>query len=59
MGSLPSLSGERITEPIHFDMVTEPINGKPEGKNILSMRQFSEEDICLYLEESYAAEQIF
>ncbi|MGZ6004889.1 MAG: hypothetical protein ACXWLH_01935 [Candidatus Saccharimonadales bacterium] len=36
----------------------EPIGGEPEGKNVLSMRQFDESDIQLYIDEAYAAEAI-
>ena len=51
--------GERATEsPLYMPEVAQPIAGNPAGKNLLSMLQFTADDIDVYMDEAYAARRL-
>jgi aspartate carbamoyltransferase catalytic subunit len=52
------MAGEMVTTGIEGLDDIEMINGEPAGKDFLSMRQLSEDDIYYYIDEAYVAEEI-
>ena len=51
------MAAAEIVEVIDLSAVTQPIAGDASGKNLLSVRQLTAEDIDTYLAEAYAAEK--
>lgn len=49
---------ESTSTPISYEDVALSIDGRPEGKNLLSINQLSQQDIMDYISEAYAAEAL-
>ncbi len=52
------MAATETVELIDLSAVMQPIAGDAAGKNLLSMRQVSADDLHTYLEEAYAAEKV-
>jgi aspartate carbamoyltransferase catalytic subunit len=55
---MKAVISEEVAGPIDLSSVLEPIDGDPNGKHLLSMRQLNPDDIISYFNEATAAEKI-